>query len=75
MNYTIGVMTDVMGDVMVSFEKSGNSYLVGFFNIKTKEYTNKTFNSLEEAQEVFNKFVNAILSGCYSYEQRKAFLD
>lgn len=75
MNFTIAIMEDVHNNVTVSFDKSGNEYLVGLYHKETEEYTHKSFKTFEEAQEVFNKFANAILSGSYSYEQRKAFLN
>lgn len=74
MNYTIATLKDVQGDIKVNFVVNGNQYYIGLYNEETDEYTTKTFDTIEEAQAVFNKFVSAILTGCYSYEQRKSWL-
>lgn len=41
---------------------------------KTKEFTYKKYGTQEEAYTVFEKLSKAIVTGCYSYEDRKAML-
>ena len=74
MNYTIAILQDVHNDVKINIDKNGNKYTVGIYNEITKEYTHKSFNEMQEAYKVFENLSKSVVSGCYSYEQRKAFL-
>lgn len=74
MNYTKASLEDVQGNIEVNLDKDGNQYLVGIRHAETKEYTHKTFDTLESAYKVFEKLSKAIIMGDYSYEQRKSFL-
>lgn len=74
MNYTKAVLEDVQGNIEVNLDKDGNKYLVGLRHTETGEYTHKTFDTIEQAYEVFEKFSKAIVMGTHSYEQRKGFL-
>jgi len=75
MNFTIAEMVDIQGDIKVKYGKDGNKYTVGIRNEETKEYTHNTYASKEDAYKVFSKLTKAIIDGCYSYEQRKSFLN
>lgn len=74
MHYTIAMMKDVQIDMVISFDKVGNKYLVGLRNSENNEYTKKLFDNFREAKETYMKLADAILEGCYSYNQRKSFL-
>lgn len=74
MNYTIASIEDVRGTITVEFEKSGNKYLVGIYETETKEFTHKKYDEMETAYSVFEKLSKAIITGCYSYEDRKGML-
>lgn len=74
MNYTIAVTEDIHNGVKVNFDKAGNQYLVGFTNEYTREYTHKTYSTIQEALAVYQKFVEAFITGCYSYNDRKNWL-
>lgn len=74
MHYTIAMLEDVQGNVKVNFAATGNKYLVGLYNTVTREYTHKVFAKHADACKVFQWFTEAIITGCYSYEDRKAQL-
>jgi len=74
MNYTIAIIEDVQGVIRVNLDKSGNKYLVGVYNTETKEYLHNTFSNINEANDIFQKLSLAIITGAYSYEQRKQIL-
>ncbi len=74
MNYTITSTEYVHGGYKVNFDKTGNQYLVGFTNEYTREYTHKTYDTMQEALSVYQKFVEAFITGDYSYETRKSWL-
>ena len=72
MNYTIATMTDIHNDINIDFDKSGNMYMICLRNTESNELTYKKFANHADAVELFNKLSTAILTGCYSYEDRKA---
>jgi hypothetical protein len=74
MHYTIAIIEDVQGEIKVNFDSKGNKYQVGIYNTETKEYTHNTFEKQEQAYAIFEKLSKAIVTGCYSYEDRKAML-
>lgn len=74
MNYTIAIMEDVQGVIRINLDKPGNEYLVGLYNKETKEYSHNTFSNINEANDIFQKLSSAIITGAYSYEQRKQML-
>jgi len=41
MHYTVAIIEDIQGNVKVNFDKTGNKFVVGLYNKKTKEYTPK----------------------------------
>ena len=75
MIYTIATMSDTHGDMSIDFDKSGNMYLICLRNTETNELTYKEFADHADAVELFNKLSMAILTGCYSYEDRKAMFN
>lgn len=74
MNYTIASMNDVNFSQVLSLGKNGNKYVVGLYNEETKEYTHKSFDSIDEAYTIFEKLSRCICFGDYSYKDRKAML-
>ena len=74
MNYTIMTTDDIHNDLTIDLEKSGNKYVVGLWNKELHESTTKTFDNIEEAMIVYTKYVEAIATGCYSYETRRSWL-
>ena len=74
MNYTIAVMEDIHNGQKLDFSKDGNQYVIGLYSEETDTWVSKFYSSLEEAYEHFEKISKAIITGCYSFEQRKQFL-
>jgi len=74
MHYTVAIIEDIQGNVKVNFDKTGNKFVVGLYNKKTKEYTAKIFNDTESGYLIFEKLSRAIIDGCYNYEDRKEML-
>lgn len=75
MYYTVASTRDFNGMMEVDFDKKGNKYVVSLRNKGRNEFTAKTFDTLAEALEVYQWFVEAFITGCYSYEDRKSWLE
>jgi hypothetical protein len=75
MNYTIASMSDTRGDMSIDFDRNGNMYMICLRNTETNELTYKEFTNHADAVELFSKLSMAILTGCYSYEDRKAMFN
>lgn len=50
--------------------KNGNEYTVGLFNEVTKEYTHRSFKTIDEALTVYKTLVELIVKG-YGTEEYK----
>lgn len=74
MNYTIATTTDINFEQEVSFDKSGNKYVVYLMNKENGERASKQFDKIEEATAAYMKIVEAFLTGCYSWKDRAGFL-
>jgi len=74
MNYAIASLYDVNFGQVLTLDKNGNKYVVGLYNEKTKEYTHKSFDSIDEAYTIFEKLSRCICFGDYSYKDRKAMI-
>lgn len=74
MYYTIASTRDYDGMMYVDFDAKGNEYVVAFYNKGRKEATRKTFSRMEDALPVYQRFVEAFITGSYSYEDRKEWL-
>lgn len=74
MNYTIAVMEDVHNGQKLFFDKSGNMYDVCLYSEEIDTYVSRQYSTMEEAYRSFEKISKAIITGCFSFEQRKAFL-
>ena len=74
MNYTIASTRQYGGEAVVDFIKSGNQYEIAFHGDGGQETTIKVFDTIQEALPVYQKFVEAFITGCFSYEDRKSWL-
>lgn len=74
MYYTVASTRDFNGMMEVDFDKKGNQYVVSLRNKGRNEYTTKVFDTMAEALGVYQRFVEAFITGCYSYEDRKSWL-
>jgi len=74
MNYTITSMTNFGGNQIISVDKNGSKYSVGFYDKETQSFTHKDFNSIGEAEAAFMKMASFFIRGMYSAEQRANFL-
>ena len=75
MHYTIARTYDHDGMLQLNFNKLGNKYVVELTNKGKNETTRKRFNSIYEALDVYEKFVDYFKLGLYSYEDRKSWLE
>lgn len=75
MHYNIARTRDHDGMLQLDFIKLGNKYVIEFTNKDKNETTRKRFNSIYEALDVYEKFVEAFILGMYSYEDRKSWLE
>lgn len=74
MYYTIASTREHGGLISIDFIKNGNRYVLELHNKGRNETTRKTFDDVQEALVVYLKFVESIITGCYSYEDRKNWL-
>lgn len=74
MYYTIASTEDLNNKVTVDFSQRGNKYSVELYNRETKDFTHKEFAKIEDALNLYQRLVEAIVTGCYSYEDRKSWL-
>lgn len=70
MNYAIATTKEVHGNLSLNIDKSGNEYTVGLFNEGTKEYTCRSFKTIDEALTVYITLVELIVKG-YGTEEYK----
>nr|DAJ52034.1 MAG TPA: hypothetical protein [Caudoviricetes sp.] len=70
MNYTIATTEEVHGNLYLNIDKNGNEYTVGLFNEVTKEYTHRSFKTIDEALTVYKTLVELIVKG-YGTEEYK----
>lgn len=75
MYYTIVVLEDVQGKQKVELNKDGNLFVVIFSTEYTPKNKIKRFEKLEDAVDVFQKYVKAFAKGNYDYETRKSWLE
>ena len=71
---TVASTMEIGGTMEVNFDLKGNQYIVALVNKDTDEYTFKTFDTMTDALAVYQRFVEAFITGCYSYEDRKSWL-
>lgn len=74
MIYTIASIEDYASSQTLDFIKSGNKYNVELIDRKTKKVVRIRLNDKEKATSIYLKFVNFIIKGHYSFEQREKIL-
>lgn len=77
MNYTIATLMECNmgeGHLHLNIDKSGNEYLVGLYNDETREYTHRTFNSIDEAMGIFQTLSEWIIKSYYTEQQKRNYL-
>ena len=72
MTYVITETNDVQFEQTVCLMKSGNEYAVMFH--AGEDGATKHFSNLQDAMEVYMKFVEAFSFGYYNVETRKSWL-
>lgn len=70
MNYTIATTEEVHGDLSLKIDKNVNEYTVGLFNDVTKEYTHRSFKTIDDALTVYKTLVELIVKS-YGTEEYK----
>lgn len=75
MMYSIAIIQDVHFKMFAELGKKGNKYTVSIGLENASDFKLKEFDDIESAYTVFEKISKAIVTGCYSYEQRKEFLN
>lgn len=70
MNYTIAETKEVHGNLCLNIDQNGNEYTVGLFNEETKEYTHRSFKTIDDALTVYKTLVELIVKG-YGTEEYK----
>ena len=77
MNYTIAVLEECNmgeGNLKLNIDRSGNKYLVGLYNIVTKVYTHRMFDTIDDAFKIFNKLSEWIVKSYYDEEYKRDYL-
>ena len=74
MIYTITSTLDYASSQELDLIKNGNKYNINLYNKDTKENTSIKLENKEQATSIYLKFVEFIINGLYSYEQRKRIL-
>ena len=74
MSYTITTMRDITGMQELNLGKTGNQYLVGYYNKGTSEYTHKKFDTIEAAEKAFFKIASCFIHGEHSPADRAKML-
>ena len=77
MNYTIATLKEHNmgnGNLELTIDKSGNSYLVGLYNTETKLYTYNTYNSIDDAFKMFSQLSEWIVKSYYTEEYKREYL-
>lgn len=74
MYYTIAVLEDVHNGQKFEFNKNGNEYTISLYDEESGVYVTKDYKTNEGAIKVYQRLMEAVLTGCYSFEQRKQFL-
>lgn len=74
MNYTIATTKEVHGNLCLNIDKNGNEYAVGLFNEETKEYTHRSFKTIDDALTVYKTLVELIVKGYGTEEDKRNVL-
>lgn len=69
MHYTIASISDMAGKCTIDLDKSGNQYNISIRTEYGASFKMK-YDTRQQAHAVFMRLTEAIITGCYSYEQR-----
>ena len=75
MIYNITSTEDYASNQVLELIKNGNKYRVELYNRETKELAGISLENREQAISIYKKFVDFMVSGLYSFEQRKNILE
>ena len=75
MIYNITSTEDYASNQVLELIKNGNKYRVELYNRETKELTGILLDNIEQATSIYKKFVDFMIRGLYSFEQRKNILE
>ena len=74
MIYNIITTKDYASNQELEIINSGNKYLITFYDIDTNRSGHILVDSIEQAMIIYKKFVDFIIRGYFSFEQRKNIL-
>lgn len=75
MIYNITSTEDYASSQVLQLIKNGNKYRVELYNKETKELAGILLDNIEQATSIYKKFVDFMIRGHYSFEQRKNILE
>lgn len=75
MIYNILTTKDYAGNQELELIKSGNKYLITLYDIDTNRSGRILLKSIDQAMIIYKKFVDFIIRGYFSFEQRKKLLE
>lgn len=74
MTYNIISTEDYAGSQELELIQNGNKYIIELYNRETKECVRISLKNIEQATTIYNKFVDFMIRGHYSFEQRANIL-
>ena len=75
MIYNITSTEDYASSQVLELIKNGNKYRIEIYNRKRKKLASISLENREQAISIYKKFVDFMVSGLYSFEQRKDILE
>lgn len=74
MSHTIATLEETQGNLSINLDSTGNKYLVGIYNNETKEYTHKTFDTMDSAYAAFSMLSKYVCLSLYTEKEKRGFL-
>ena len=75
MIYNITSTEDYASNQVLELIKNGNKYRIELYNRNTKELASISLENREQAISIYKEFVDFMIKGLYSFEQRKNILE
>ena len=75
MIYNITSTEDYASSQVLELIKNGNKYRIELYNRETKKLASISLENREQAISIYKEFVDFMISGLYSFEQRKDILE